>query len=357
MTWIVKDLKALVKYLCARATTYGPVGDEKIVFERLSDDSRLNVSRRSDVSARHVFQPMTHYYLRFADGPNADPSFRDFDSRPRVVVGLRPCDVQGLGVHDRVFGESKSYRALRDATVMVGYLCQRREPTCFCDSMGGDPLSREGMDVVTYPASDGYAIVAETEKGRKLLEAAPFRRLDAAPEPSFEDADHPVIDTSGLVESAACHDAPDSEIWNEIAFPCVACRVCTYVCPTCHCFTVTDEAFATRAGRAVVWDSCQNESFTKEASGHNPRAAKAARARQRLLHKFSYYPTIYQDLMCSGCGRCISGCPTGRNLVEELELLKTRAGTDRPVEDTPASDDRSTGGGDGARVAEGVSGS
>jgi ferredoxin len=356
MTWIVKDLEALVRHLCGKATVYGPVGADKIVYEELSDETPLNVSRRSDVSARHVLQPMTHYFLKFQDGPSADPSFEDFGRGQRAVVGLRPCDVQALKVHDRVFGESESYRALRDATVVVGYLCPRREATCFCDSMDGDPLSREGMDVVVYPVEEGHAIVAETEKGRRLLESAPFRKLDQAPEPAFEDADHPAVDTSGLADSAARHDNPDSDVWNEIGFPCVACRVCTYVCPTCHCFTVTDEAFGSRAGRAVVWDSCQNEAFTKEASGHNPRAAKAARVRQRLLHKFSYYPTAHGDLMCSGCGRCISACPTGRNLVEELGLLKVRAASGPEAEGAGADVDPSSGGSD-SRVAEGVGGS
>lgn len=356
MIWIVRDLEALVRYLCGRATVFGPVGTDKVVFEKLSEGKTLNTSRRSDVSARHVFQPMTHYYLKFKDEPSADPSFEGFDTSPRVVLGLRPCDVQGLKVHDRVFEGSASYRALRDATAIVGYLCPRREPTCFCDSMGGDPLSREGMDVVVYPVPEGYAIVAETDRGRKLLESAPFRKRDAVPEPTFEDADHPVLDASGLTESA--QRLEDSGIWNEIGFPCVACRVCTYVCPTCHCFTVTDEAFGTRAARAVVWDSCQNETFTKEASGHNPRAGKAARVRQRLLHKFSYYPTVHGDLMCSGCGRCISGCPTGRNLVEELELLKAGRANAPVTEDGPAAGDRPSGGeGGDARIAEGAGGS
>jgi ferredoxin len=350
MTWIVKDLEALVRYLAGKATTYGPVGTDRIVFEELPEGSELNTARRSDVSARHVFQPMTHYYLKFKDGPSADPSFEDFDGAPRVVVGLRPCDIQALRVHDSVFGESESYRALRDATVIVGYLCSRYEPSCFCDSVGGDPLSREGMDAVIYPVSEGYAITAETERGKKLLEGVPFRTLDRAPEPAFEDAEHPTLDTAGLSDSAARLE--DSEIWSEIGFPCVACRVCTYVCPTCHCFTVTDEAFGTRAGRAVVWDSCQNEAFTKEASGHNPRGVKAARVRQRLLHKFSYYPTAHGDLMCSGCGRCIAGCPTGRNLIEELELLKSR-GPSLPVgEGEEARRDRPSG--DDVRVAEGA---
>jgi ferredoxin len=230
--------------------------------------------------------------------------------------------------------------------------------------MGGDPLSSEGMDVAAYPVPEGFAIVAVTDRGRALMEGAPFRALETPPAPAFEEGDHPTLDTSGIEESAGRLE--DSDVWDDIAFPCVACRVCTYVCPTCHCFTVTDEAFGGRAGRAVVWDSCQNKSFTLEASGHNPRAAKAARVRQRLLHKFQFYPSVHGDLMCSGCGRCISACPSGRNLVEELELLKARAASAAPGQEGAGGG--RAGGGDparaavsdgerGAKVAEGAGGS
>jgi ferredoxin len=326
MTWMVDSFSELAEFLRTRATVQGPVGEERIVFEELSDGRAPNVSRRSDVSARHALQPMTHYYMRFSDGPDPETSFEDYDSNPRVLLGVRPCDVRGLSVHDKIFGESESYRRLRNSTAFVGLLCPGREPTCFCDSMGGDPLSREGMDVVTYGVDGGYVIEALTEKGRALMDGAPFRRIESVPEPTFEEVEHPSLDTEGLAD--AMGRLEESPAWSDVAFPCVGCRVCTYVCPTCHCFTVTDEVFGRAGGRAAVWDSCQNRSFTKEASGHNPRALKPARVRQRILHKFSYYPTTHGDLMCSGCGRCISACPTGRNIVEELTLLKGVAADD-----------------------------
>lgn len=47
--------------------------------------------------------------------------------------------------------------------------------------------------------------------------------------------------------------------------------------------------------------------FTREASGHNPRTAKALRMRNRVSHKYWYAPD-YSDgrFACTGCGRCIS---------------------------------------------------
>jgi ferredoxin len=270
---------------------------------------------------------MTHYYMRFEDGPSADASFIDFDAAPRVVVGMRPCDVAGLDAHDRVFAESTSYKALRGATTIVGVLCSERESTCFCDSLGGGPHERTGMDVVVYPVTrGGFIVSAETDKGAALLNGAPFKDAAGPPEPAFEEREHPSLDTNGLVEALERLEATPADerpkVWDDIAFACVNCRICTYSCPTCHCFTVTDEVMGTKGGRATVWDSCQNRLFTKEASGHNPRDTSAARVRQRILHKYLYYPRVHGQIMCSGCGRCITGCPTGRNIVEELTVLK-----------------------------------
>lgn len=331
MSWIISDLGELVDFLRAKAEVHAPTGDGKIAYERLGEDPP-NLSRMSDVSARHLFQPMTHHYLHFDDRPGAEADFRDYDTSPLVVLGMRPCDVAAVDVHDRVFGESESYRSLREATTIVGVLCAAREPSCFCDSLGGDPHDRSGMDVAIYPADGGYVVSAETDKGRALMEGAPFRVEADPPEPAFEDSEHPSLETEGLSDALrrvkeTDDDAEKPDVWDGISFACVNCRVCTYACPTCHCFTVTDEVFGSRGGRAVVWDSCQNKLFTKEASGHNPRQGKAARARQRILHKYLYYPDVHGKIMCTGCGRCISACPTGRNIVEELTTLK---GVTRP---------------------------
>lgn len=326
MTWIVDDVSELAAFLQKKGLVYGPVGEEQISFEKIGDGRSMNLSRLSDVSARHLFQPLTQYFLRFEDEPDTEIAFTDYEDSPRVLMGLRPCDIRALVVHDKVFDESSSYRKFRESATIVGLLCAKREKTCFCDSLGGDPHSREGMDLALYISSDGgYILQAVSEKGERTMDGASFRKITDAPEPSFTEADHVDVDVNGLVE--ALGGLYDSDIWEQIGFACVNCRVCTYLCPTCHCFTVTDEVFKSQGARATVWDSCQNKLFTKEASGHNPRGPKWTRVRQRILHKFYYYPKVFGDFMCSGCGRCISGCPTGRNIAQELTLLREVKGS------------------------------
>jgi ferredoxin len=71
--------------------------------------------------------------------------------------------------------------------------------------------------------------------------------------------------------------------------------------------------------RCRSWDACTFYNYTVETSGHNPRPTIAHRWRNRLSHKFSYYPTNQQEILCTGCGRCIRGCPVGLDIRDILK--------------------------------------
>jgi ferredoxin len=83
-----------------------------------------------------------------------------------------------------------------------------------------------------------------------------------------------------------------------------------------------DENFDYSSGRRVKnWDCCQYTMFTKHASGHNPREHQSDRYRQRVFHKFKYYPDRFETLLCTGCGRCIRGCGVGMNIGVVLQQI------------------------------------
>ncbi len=107
---------------------------------------------------------------------------------------------------------------------------------------------------------------------------------------------------------------------------CISCGTCTYVCPNCYCFSINDQIVETKGERYRCWDNCFNPQYTEETSGHNPRAAKSNRFRNRFSHKFWYYPDKYDSLLCSGCGRCIMHCPTRIDIREVLRVMGSPAG-------------------------------
>jgi len=75
-----------------------------------------------------------------------------------------------------------------------------------------------------------------------------------------------------------------------------------------------------------VWscESFQSAGFTKIAGGHDPRANKGIRMRQRFAHKRLYFPEQFGVRHCIGCGRCVKSCPVNidiREIISDVQKL------------------------------------
>jgi ferredoxin len=192
--------------------------------------------------------------------------------------------------------------------------------------VGGSPFSTEAVDVLLTDLGDTYLAEFLTDKGRNLLTYFGDTKADEAAAKQKETI-------AAQAASAIKSQIPAKEIkpwldanfehpfWNTIHQKCLACGTCTYLCPTCHCFDITDEVKGADGKRIRNWDSCMYWLFTKETSGHNPRSSQKERWRQRLMHKFRYYVDNFGAISCVGCGRCVLYCPVNidiRKIVEDI---------------------------------------
>jgi ferredoxin len=118
--------------------------------------------------------------------------------------------------------------------------------------------------------------------------------------------------------------------WNEVATRCLTCGNCTLVCPTCFCTTVEDvtDLKGEQAERWRRWDSCFTMDFTY-IHGGSIRASTRARYRQWMTHKLGTWIDQFGTSGCVGCGRCITWCPVGIDITEEVGAI--RAGERAPV--------------------------
>ena len=114
-----------------------------------------------------------------------------------------------------------------------------------------------------------------------------------------------------------------SKIWEQLAAGCLSCCICTYVCPTCHCYDICDyQETEERTQRYRCWDSCMAKDFTLMAHG-SPRKTKVERFRQRYMHKLVYFPENNEgEYACVGCGRCLQKCPVQLNIVKVAKALE-----------------------------------
>jgi len=256
---------------------------------------------------------------------------------PTVIFGVRPCEARAAWMLDEVFGgefKDAHYWRHRDQTTLVGFTCTTPpSENCFCTSVEGSPHSEKGLDLLLTDLGERFYVQSLSEKGEKLISAARalFEEPDAGARKQVKavqaEAEKKIKrhlkDARSIAEKLK--GMFDSPLWDEESMSCLRCGVCTYLCPSCHCFDINDELDnpAPLQGRRVrTWDTCQFPDFTMHSSGHNPRPDKASRLRQRLLHKFQYFVQVYDKFMCVGCGRCISLCPVGIDIIKVLDKVR-----------------------------------
>ncbi|MDR2573883.1 MAG: 4Fe-4S dicluster domain-containing protein [Desulfovibrio sp.] len=304
-----------------------PAGKRSVIFEDWHEGMPV-ILEKATVPPKDAVLPQCETLFTYKKSKNPD-NREDValclenraEARPTVIFACRPCDARGFAVLDRPYLKGPFadpyYKAKRANLTVITITCASGCNTCFCHWVGGGPSSPEGSDILMTEIDGGFVLQSMTEAGEKLLESAGlddgrevFAKAEAARKTAWASlASAPAIKTAPQC-IAALFD--NEQFWQEHTEACLSCGACTYFCPTCYCFNITDEgdAFDEKGGRRLrSWDNCMSSLFTREASGHNPRTQKALRMRNRIAHKFSTYPENWGAFSCNGCGRCISGCP------------------------------------------------
>jgi ferredoxin len=271
------------------------------------------------------------------DGFEVEP---DTTERPPLaLVGVRGCEVAAIAIQDRVFiggaYQEADYSARREGVFIVAVDCFAPADTCFCTSMGGGPGVRDGYDILLSELLDGehrFLVRAGSERGAQLLARLPGRAASTA---DLNAAATAVADASAsmtrTVEAGDLRDLLARNLenprWDEVAERCLSCGNCTMVCPTCFCTSVEDvsDLAGSEAERVRVWESC----FSVEHSylhGGAVRSTGRSRYRQWLTHKFGTWHDQFDSSGCVGCGRCITWCPVGIDVTEELAAIRATDG-------------------------------
>ena len=252
--------------------------------------------------------------------------------REKVIFAVRPCDAIGIALMDRVFCGGKFvdsyYEERRNRTTIFTIACDGpADSYCFCPSTGGGPAATEGSDVMLYDVGDAYYVDGLTDKGKKTLKTIESQLGQATADQ--EKRKEEIIKKAQAAEGfgrqigqeaiSKLDTSFDSKYWEEVARRCLSCGACTYYCPTCHCFDINDE----KGGKRVrTWDSCQFGIFTMHTSGHNPRAGKTQKLRNRYYHKFKYSKENIGRFLCVGCGRCVALCPASLDITKVISEVK-----------------------------------
>lgn len=339
----------------------GPTIDQgAIVYRPIVDTGQLPTgwTDQQEPATYRLQQPGHDRHFRFNVGPD---SWKKFLFPPRheigtarldddgwhfdraelpipkyAFLGVRACDLAAIAIQDRVFAEGDyvdpTYKQRRDAALIIAVNCSTAAPTCFCTSMNTGPRCQSGFDLSLTELDDGFVVESGSAEGAKIVGRLP---TDEATTDQLQGANQEVAEAEAAISkqlnTVGIYDLLMNNLehanWDAVAERCLSCANCTMVCPTCFCSTVEEVSDLQNedVSRVRSWDSCFNTDFSYTAGG-TVRNNTRSRYRQWLTHKLATWQDQFDTSGCTGCGRCITWCPVGIDLTEEVAALAQQEG-------------------------------
>lgn len=346
-------------------TLVGPtLQDGAIVYDQLTTSADLprGWTDRQDGGSYRLEQRKDGAYFGYAVGPHSwkkylHPARRKLWSARRsgnsfevhknteppeklAFIGVRACELKAMTIQDRVFldgnFQDESYKGRRENSFVVALNCSKAGDTCFCVSMAAGPAVESGYDLAMTEILEAgrhfFLLEAGSPVGTKILSGldlpeAAAAEIAAGKKVVAATAAHMgrSMDTSGIKE--LFYQNYDHPRWEQVADRCLTCANCTMVCPTCFCTTVEDLTDLTgeHTERWQNWDSCFTMDFSFLNGAGSVRHSTKARYRQWLSHKLATWIDQFGSSGCVGCGRCITWCPVGIDLTEEVAALREKS--------------------------------
>ncbi len=315
-------------------------------FDSVTDQNRdaiqIHVPNPNYPPKRYVFP---HIERLLKVNKNGEFSIEPTYEMPkRAIFGIRSCDVAGIDHLDRFYlgrdFRDVYYENHRNNLFLVNIVCTDPDrdigDECFCVCTDTGPAARDHFDLQLMDLDDEFLAVAGTAAGEALFAEPMFKhateehveRRRAILEATRKRFKKPTTSWfSATVRYISQGDVLE-KTWEEIGNRCMECGGCTYVCPACTCFTVSDRRTGPdEVERVRLWDSCALGGFTRMAGGHNPRRAVHDRRNRRFFRKLAHY-FIQRELSmaCVGCGRCVAVCHGDIGMPSVVEAIRRATG-------------------------------
>ncbi len=345
-------LRPLLRKLGKEYRLVGPIdnGYGDTVYSEISDidNAAIDLDHQPQNSLKSFFFPQSEALASYIvdKEPSAANQFYSFhpllpENRPTLYFGVRSCDLFAVLYMDMIFLGGKHrdiyYEQRRRGAVFITLGCCEPFPNCFCNATKNGPFLEFGFDLqLTDLGSKKNTYLVETgkAKGKKIVkEWTQF--FTEATEEDRRYQYQAVLEARGLFKQQvyvdlACQRLQKGQepekILSELSRRCQDCGGCAYICPTCTCFTITDQKRDNESGERIrSWDACTFAGFTRMAGDHNPVEMERQRVRKRFYHKLKHDVEKHGRSSCVGCGRCVDMCFGGVDIIRFINSI-TEAG-------------------------------
>jgi len=328
-----ENLQALFSNLAKEADLYLPKGKEAALHY-----ARFDPGHEGDyvIDQIRAAEPIKGFLTRSRERVDRFPAN---EKRPKrqIITGVKSCDLASLKIQDFVFSDTDPkdpfYISKRVDTFIISCDCNLLWPGCFCVALNIEPYPQEGFDLNLSKNADDIIVEVGSQKGGELIKRnkglftkASLTKIKAkdTKRQEFKRALEAQIKKDKTPDSDKIKGSikkvfGNAKMWEELASTCIECGGCNHVCPTCHCFLLTDEEKGSLKARYKSWDACLYNRFARVAGGANPRRHLYERLRNRFDKKFEFFPNVLNMYACTGCGRCIEACP---GKIDIREVLK-----------------------------------
>ncbi len=293
---------------------YAPIRDQdSIDYELISS---VNISSIVYNTPKPV-SPLKLFLL-----PVKENVVRESDlHKPFVVLGTPACDLWALDLLDTFYLDPDYpdiyYKARRDNMIVIGADCHSSLEHCHCTSYGIMPVPNKNQDLVLSRHRDKILIGVSSAKGELIMEniasqckadlsenslPESLRQLRSKVKTEIDRKNKRLPnyqETSSIVKNTSV------ESWKNHSARCVSCGACATICPTCTCFLLIDKPGFEKVKQM---DACQYPGFQRVAGGEDPHKKLHARFCNRYYCKYVWRPEKFDEIACTGCGRCIEGC-------------------------------------------------
>jgi hypothetical protein len=315
MTITKGNFKLMVEALMEDNEVFGPKwrdrdaqGNKIYRFLKLNNFDELQMDyTRTYTSPKNFFIPYKEDLATYQlDDKDWEQNIK-YRIHPRVIIGMRACDINALRKLDEVMLKSAYpnpyYFARRRNTIIIGLDHEPLED-CFCRSMNAD-VANQGFDLFLTDIGEKYFVAINSDPGYMLVnqyggkdvtdeDQLQFKRVKKEIESKFKTQVDVTI-VPGLMDLEF-----ESEEDVDLTFCCATKRRFLY--------------------------SCNLLDFAAVAGDHNFRPEPEIRLKYRYYHQFRGFMEAFNQSLCVGCNRCGVACLAGihpKAVIDDLIQTET----------------------------------